>query len=180
MLRLSALAIAAALAAPLAPLSAQDSSRGVPGAVREVLPTANALYAAVLREDREAVAAHLHERVSATLPEGSYAGREDVAGRWLPAAPGGASGWEMTPDGFAREGETIRETGTYARRVESGLCEWEMPEPKTERQARDRAFCTPARRTPAWFVERGVYRVTWARSPDGAWKVRRVELEVRP
>lgn len=183
MLRTLLIPLAVASAVSSFPLAAQRLSLGgpgagpePPGAVEEVRTVAEGFYDAVMRRDGAAVVKHLAEDVSAILPEGTYAGRQSVASHWLPLASEYAANGGMTRNGLALDGEVVRETGTYARLVESGICEWEFPEPKTERQARERLFCRPGERTPARFLERGRYAVTWKRSADGAWKVGHIEL----
>lgn len=156
MARLTVLSLILALAAPLAPLAAQEFPRAGDDAA-EVTALSHALHSAARQGDREAVEAHMSEEAAAAL----------------------VRGWDAVPERFRRVGDTIEETGSYSRRVESGLCDWDFTEPKTERQARDRLFCTPARATPAYFLERGAYRVVWARSAEGGWKVRTVELTPR-
>lgn len=180
MLRLIPLSLITTLALPLTHVAAQGPMNGGPTASEEVARVSDALYAATRQGDWAAVAAHFADEVTAAWGQTSYAGRQDVADHWFVPASVRVFDWNVTPERFDEIGDVVHESGTYFRWVETGLCDWNLVEPKNEREARDRRFCGPMHRTPAYYLEKGVYRAAWKRSLEGVWKLARIEMDATP
>ena len=160
MLRFTALSLVTALAIPLTHVAAQGPRNGGSTASEEVTRVSHALYSATRQGDRAAVVAHFAEEVTATWGQSSYTGKYDVADHWFLPGSVRVLHWNVAPERFDEVGDAVHESGTYSRWVETGLCDWNRVEPKNEREARDRRFCGPMHRTPAYYLEKGVYRTT--------------------